>query len=210
MEAINHFLEGFKSNTDKTNTSKVTKLMGWLYVYPENIGPLRIVPKRTIANLNKEKKYGYKNWRLPTIEELGIISCNSSEVNNLPFNNDEYYLGYDKLDANVGDYIIYDLKSMEIKQRHRVNEKQERESQSSQINFNVGIQVRLVRTDGRDWHWNVIKQICIILLHFAIPILFFAICLHFLPSALLATILSGIIFVCSIIILFREDFYSYL
>ena len=87
----------------ENSSSKVVVLMGWLFIYPENIGPLRTAPQGTITGINNSKMYGYSNWRLPTKEELDILHTNASKINKFPIGN---YLAFDRRTKQIYEYDL--------------------------------------------------------------------------------------------------------
>ena len=112
---------------------KITILMGWLYVYPENIGTFRNAPIGVIEGINNQNMYGYSDWRLPTKEELDVIGSNASKFSNLPVN--KYYLGYNS--SSYLPYVTYNLKKRKIVEKDGKLGSQ----------FKRDVEVRLVRTE---------------------------------------------------------------
>ena len=56
--------------------SEVVVLHGYLKLYPEDLGEFHGKPYTLIKQINKEEKYGYDSWRLPTQEEMDLIRSN--------------------------------------------------------------------------------------------------------------------------------------
>jgi len=136
------YVTSFEENT-KIDSLGVT-ILGWLYVYPEDIGPFRGAPTNSIAGINNQKMYGYNNWRLPSIDELDMLRINASKLNNLSNN---YYLGYVLHHKEVkswrygsGTYVSYNLKNRKINQKVY-----DIDIHSTQLKGDV--YVRLVRTE---------------------------------------------------------------
>lgn len=57
---------------------KVITLLGYLHVYPEDIGEFPTIPTNVISAINKQAMYGYNTWRVPTREEFALIKANSN------------------------------------------------------------------------------------------------------------------------------------
>lgn len=55
-------------------------LLGYLNVYPEDIGEYSTLPINIIASINQQGMYGYNDWRVPTNEELSLLKANAHEV----------------------------------------------------------------------------------------------------------------------------------
>lgn len=49
------------------------QIQGYLWVYTEDLGYYSELPTSVIENINKQKKYGRDNWRVPTDEELTLM-----------------------------------------------------------------------------------------------------------------------------------------
>lgn len=71
-----------KPTADKSSAapSPVITLLGYLHVYPEDLGNFQKLPVRAITNINDQAMYGYDNWRLPTEEELQILQNNADRL----------------------------------------------------------------------------------------------------------------------------------
>lgn len=65
--------------SDIIPTSVVT-LLGYLQVYPCDLGEFPSIPTNIIANLNQQNIHGYNDWRIPTTEELALMKANSSKL----------------------------------------------------------------------------------------------------------------------------------
>jgi len=65
---------------EKSKSTSVVTLLGYLQVSPDDIGEFSSVPTNIIANINKQGLYGYNDWRLPTQEELELMKANSSKL----------------------------------------------------------------------------------------------------------------------------------
>jgi len=72
---------------EKPKTTSVITLLGYLQVYPDDLGEFSSAPTSIIANINRQELYGYNDWRLPTQEELDLMRANSSK---LGLKNNEY------------------------------------------------------------------------------------------------------------------------
>lgn len=56
-------------------------LLGYLYVFPEDLGWFDHFPADVIISINKVGTYGRKNWRLPTWTELQLLYNNKDKTN---------------------------------------------------------------------------------------------------------------------------------
>ncbi len=61
-------------DNSKRERTDVVVLHGYLKLYPEDLGEFGEKPSTLIKKINEEEKYGYDSWRLPTEEEMDIIS----------------------------------------------------------------------------------------------------------------------------------------
>lgn len=65
-----------QQTSDKVKRTDVVVIDGYLKVYPENLGEFSEEPIALISQLNKECKYGYNTWRVPTQREINMIRSN--------------------------------------------------------------------------------------------------------------------------------------
>ena len=61
-------------DNSKRERTDVVVLYDYLRLYPEDLGEFGEKPITLIKKINEEEKYGYDSWRLPTEEEMDIIS----------------------------------------------------------------------------------------------------------------------------------------
>lgn len=83
VRKLNNISESNNNNSGNPSNSNddVVKLLGYLYVYPEDIGEMTYSEAMSICgNINAAKSYGYYDWRLPTLEELKMIMNNKSKL----------------------------------------------------------------------------------------------------------------------------------
>jgi hypothetical protein len=55
-------------------------LLGYLWVYPEDLGNFKRVPADIITSINDKKPYGHDNWRIPTPDELAVLEANAEQI----------------------------------------------------------------------------------------------------------------------------------
>jgi len=83
---------GILQAQNNQNSNKVVVLYDYLYVFSDDLGLFDAVPVNIIINLNKNKMYGYNDWRIPTVEELQLICANKDK---LPFHTNDFYMSND-------------------------------------------------------------------------------------------------------------------
>lgn len=59
---------------------KPVQLLGYLWVYPEDLGNFKQVPAGVIKSINAQKPYGRSNWRIPTPDELAVMEANAEKI----------------------------------------------------------------------------------------------------------------------------------
>ncbi len=57
--------------------TKVEELMGYLKVYPHDLGIYPFIPSNIIAQINKQHLHDYDSWRIPSDEELALLRNNN-------------------------------------------------------------------------------------------------------------------------------------
>lgn len=82
--------------TSNDGDGVVIKLLGFLYVFPEDLGSFGEYPRMLVYKLNENKTYGHDNWRLPTKAELGLLIENGAKLNISDRNNYWYNYGGDE------------------------------------------------------------------------------------------------------------------
>ena len=89
-----------------------TILLGYLYVFPEDLGKLTYKEAIEMCrNVNSVNSYGYRDWRLPTLNELKIIYQNRGKVEGLTsdyYISSEYFEYIDTLPSASFDGIVFD------------------------------------------------------------------------------------------------------
>lgn len=55
-------------------------LLGYLWVYPEDLGNFKQVPVGVINSINAQKPYGHNNWRIPSPDELVVMEANAEKI----------------------------------------------------------------------------------------------------------------------------------
>lgn len=56
------------------------QLLGYLWIYTEDIGNFKQPPYDVIKNINVQNPYGRNNWRIPTPDELAVMENNADDV----------------------------------------------------------------------------------------------------------------------------------
>lgn len=59
---------------------KPVLLLGYLWVYPEDLGNFSQIPVGVINSINVQRPYGRKNWRIPTPDELAVLEANAEKI----------------------------------------------------------------------------------------------------------------------------------
>ena len=57
--------------------SSVEEVLGFLLVFPYDLGSYSSEPVNIIKQLNEQSQWGYNTWRLPTDEELSLLRANN-------------------------------------------------------------------------------------------------------------------------------------
>jgi hypothetical protein len=65
---------GYAQPSGKSPSGKVETILGYLQVYPEDLGTFNSEPTTVIAAVNRQKLNDYGDWRLPTNEELSLMA----------------------------------------------------------------------------------------------------------------------------------------
>lgn len=60
--------------------SEPVLLLGYLWVYPEDLGSFKQVPTSVIKSVNAQRPYGRNNWRIPTPDELAVLEANAERI----------------------------------------------------------------------------------------------------------------------------------
>ena len=70
-----------QQQNEKLQRTDVVVIDGYLKVYPQELGEFSEEPLALISQLNKECKYGYDSWRVPTQREMNMIRSNGYTSN---------------------------------------------------------------------------------------------------------------------------------
>lgn len=73
-------LSGNGQSTGKSPSGKVETILGYLQVYPEDLGSFSGCPNSVIAAINRQKLYDFGDWRLPTNEELSLMATSKEKL----------------------------------------------------------------------------------------------------------------------------------
>ena len=68
------------TNNEVAEESKAILLLDYLSVFPEKLGEFDKNPADVIDKINQNSKYGFSDWRAPTVEELQVICANRDKV----------------------------------------------------------------------------------------------------------------------------------
>lgn len=60
--------------------SEPVLLLGYLWVYPEDLGTFKQIPTSVIKSVNSRRPYGKNNWRIPTPDELAVLEANAERI----------------------------------------------------------------------------------------------------------------------------------
>ncbi|MDR3326637.1 MAG: hypothetical protein LBT04_00625 [Prevotellaceae bacterium] len=111
----------------KSNT--VVTLLGYLHVFPEDIGAYYDIPTKIIATINEQEMYGYNDWRLPTAEEWGLLKANINKLGVVKRSQDnEYYMvsGYESHgDKLLNVRLVTTGKTVAEQEVERIKQEQE-------------------------------------------------------------------------------------
>lgn len=56
------------------------QLLGYLWVYTEDLGNFKQHPLGVIQSLNNQNPHGRNNWRIPTPDELAVLEANADKI----------------------------------------------------------------------------------------------------------------------------------
>ncbi len=71
---------GNVQSTGKSPSGKVETILGYLQVYPEDLGSFNGCPNTVIAAINRQKLNDFSDWRLPTNEELSLLATSKEKL----------------------------------------------------------------------------------------------------------------------------------
>lgn len=60
--------------------SEPVLLLGYLYVFPEDIGDFQVPPIEIIKAVNRQNLFGCNTWRIPTPDELRLMEANADQL----------------------------------------------------------------------------------------------------------------------------------
>jgi TolB-like protein len=90
-----------------TDDGSAVCLLGYLYVFPEDLGELTWdEAQKVLRNVNAAKLYGYSDWRIPRIDEMKTILNHRSKLEGIK-KTDVYYLAGEPIEENPGRYYGY-------------------------------------------------------------------------------------------------------
>ncbi len=65
---------------EPVSPSNVVTLLGYLHIYPGDLGRFNSIPNSLINEINSQKLHGYETWRVPTQDELSIMRANADQI----------------------------------------------------------------------------------------------------------------------------------
>ncbi len=137
-----------------SDDGQVIKLLGYLYVFPEDIGMWTYEDALKIcANVNASNLYGYNDWKIPAISELQLIYTYKSKFENLQIGLnccDGIYLSNDKHLSSSGTYSGQKCFSMGCGNALYYYKTSSGCWESSSISKDLKANIRLVRTDKKN------------------------------------------------------------
>lgn len=71
---------GYSQPSGKSPSGKVETILGYLQVYPEDLGSFNGCPNSVITAINRQKLNDYGDWRLPTNEELSLMATQKDKL----------------------------------------------------------------------------------------------------------------------------------
>lgn len=69
------------ASVEVTSRSGVEIILGYLKVYPEELGEFPYLPTAMINEINRQAMYDYDSWRVPTDEELALLKVHKMANN---------------------------------------------------------------------------------------------------------------------------------
>lgn len=101
------------------NRNSVEIILGYLKVFPEELGVFMSEPTSVISQINSQVQYGYNNWRIPTKEELTLLR-NNGYIRNGEYMTQENKKGIVLLVSDGQDYAI--LQAQEKQERSNIKQ----------------------------------------------------------------------------------------
>ena len=114
--------------SDSDGEPEVKIVLNYLKVYPDDIGEYDAEPKNVIAQLNKQEKYGYNTWRIPTHEELTLLKNSGFSVGNS-------YMTAEKPKGIV--LLVTDKADAATLNQERAEEKRKQEEEKARIEKSI-------------------------------------------------------------------------
>lgn len=70
----------YSQPSGKSPSGRVETILGYLQVYPEDLGTFNSMPTGVIRAVNNQGLFGYGDWRLPTNEELSLMMTQKEKL----------------------------------------------------------------------------------------------------------------------------------
>ena len=129
---------------------EVRVVFDYLKVFPNDIGEYDAEPTTIIAQLNKQEKYGYNTWRIPTREELSLLKANGFPVSN-SYMTKENPRGIVLLVTDKGDAATVNQERAEEKRKQEEEKRKQEEEKKEKARIEKSIKDGL----GRDGIYQV-------------------------------------------------------
>lgn len=134
-----------KSEEEKGSIRKRTEVevvLGYLKVYPNELGVFPNAPTTVIAQINRQHLYDYNSWRIPTAEELALLHANG-------YISDETYISSSKpKSSGIVLLVTDDNETYSQKQARLAQEAEIRKTQEQNTTTEIAVETTASTTNN--------------------------------------------------------------